>query len=112
MPYIQAKLSAKLDEEKKEKLQNLLTDVVASGFGKPKGFVMTEIEDSQDVYMGGSGISCLPLVTYTYILDKMKKGELRKVLLVGTGALMNPTMCNQHLSIPSISHALSLEVVK
>ncbi|MBR2524856.1 hypothetical protein IKE67_00155 [bacterium] len=53
MPYIQTKLSAKLDEEKKEKIQNLLTDVVASSFGKPKGFVMTEITDGQDLYMGG-----------------------------------------------------------
>lgn len=68
--------------------------------------------DNQPVYMGGSGVSCLPLVTYTHILDKMKSGKLNKVLLVATGALMNTTMCNQHLSIPSISHAVSLEVVK
>ena len=68
--------------------------------------------DKQPVYMGGSGVACLPLVTYTHIIDKMKKGKLNKVLLVATGALMNPSMCNQHLSIPSISHAVSLEVVK
>ena len=68
--------------------------------------------DNQPVYMGGSGVSCLPLVTYTTIFDKMKKGKLNKVLLVATGALMNPTMCNQKLSIPSISHAISLEVAK
>ena len=68
--------------------------------------------DNQSVYMGGSGPACLPLVTYTHILDKMKNGKLNKVLLVATGALMNTTMCNQHLSIPSISHAISLEVVK
>lgn len=68
--------------------------------------------DNQPVYMGGSGVSCLPLVTYTHIIDKMKKGKLNKVLLVATGALMNTSMCNQHLSIPSISHAISLEVVK
>ena len=66
--------------------------------------------ESQPVYQGGSGIACLPLVTYSYILDKMKKGKLKKVLLVATGALMNSTMCNQKLSIPSISHAISLEV--
>lgn len=68
--------------------------------------------DKQSVYMGGSGIACLPLVTYTHIIDKMKKGKLNKVLLVATGALMNSTMCNQHMSIPSIAHAISLEVVK
>ena len=64
----------------------------------------------QSVYSGGSGPACLPLVTYSYILDRMKKDKLKKVLLVATGALMNTTMCNQHLSIPSISHAISLEV--
>jgi len=64
----------------------------------------------QPVYTGGSGIACLPLVTYSYILDKMRKGKLKKVLLVATGALMNTGMVNQHLSIPSISHAISLEV--
>ena len=68
--------------------------------------------DNQPVYMGGSGIACLPLVTYSQIIDKMKKGKLKKVLLVATGALMNTTMCNQHLSIPSIAHAISLEAKK
>ena len=68
--------------------------------------------DKQPVYQGGSGVACLPLVTYTHIIEKMKKGKLNKVLLVATGALMNTTMYNQHLSIPSIAHAVSLEVVK
>lgn len=65
--------------------------------------------DKQEVYSGGSGPACLPLVTYSYILDRMKKGKLKKVLLVATGALMNTSMCNQHLTIPSIAHAISLE---
>ena len=65
--------------------------------------------DKQEVYSGGSGPACLPLVTYAYILDRMKKGKLKKVLLVATGALMNTSMCNQHLTIPSIAHAISLE---
>lgn len=66
--------------------------------------------DKQPVYSGGSGPACLPLVTYSYIFEQMKKGKLKRVLLVATGALMNTSMCNQHLSIPSISHAVSLEV--
>ena len=66
--------------------------------------------EKQPVYSGGSGIACLPLVAYSYILDRMKKDKLKRVLLVATGALMNPSMCNQHLSIPSIAHAISLEV--
>lgn len=68
--------------------------------------------NSQPVYAGGSGPACLPLVAFTYIFDKMKKGEIKKVLLVATGALMSQSMVNQKLSIPAIAHAISLEVVK
>ena len=67
--------------------------------------------DRQPVYAGGSGPACLPLVAYSYVFDKMKKGNLNRVLLVATGALMSPTMVNQKLSIPSIAHAISLEVI-
>ena len=41
----------------------------------------------------------------------MRQGKLNRVLMVATGALMNPTMVNQKLSIPSIAHAVSLEVI-
>ena len=68
--------------------------------------------DNQPVYMGGSGIACLPLVTYSYVLEQMKSKKLNKVLIIATGALMNTTMCNQHLTIPSIAHAISLEALK
>lgn len=65
----------------------------------------------QPVYSGGSGVACLPLVTYSYIFKKMEERELKRVLIVATGALMNPTMCNEKLSIPAIAHAISLEVI-
>ncbi len=42
----------------------------------------------------------------------MRQGKLKKVLLVATGALMSPTTVNQKLTIPSIAHAISLEVIK
>ena len=67
--------------------------------------------EKQDVYAGGSGPACLPLVTYSYILNKMKKKEIKKVLLLATGALMSPTMVNLKLGIPAICHAISLEVI-
>lgn len=68
--------------------------------------------DKQPVYAGGSGPACLPLVTYGYILNQMKKGKYRRVLLVATGALLSPTMANEKFGIPAISHAISLEVEK
>lgn len=66
--------------------------------------------EHQPVYAGGSGPACMPLVVYSYILDRMRKGELKRVLLVATGALLSQTMVNQKQSIPSVSHAISLEV--
>ncbi len=66
---------------------------------------------NEDIYAGGSGPSCLPLVVYSDIIPKMKSRELKKVLLIATGALMSPTTCNQKLSIPSVSHAICLEVI-
>lgn len=68
--------------------------------------------DRQSVYAGGSGPACLPLVAYSYIIDLMKKGKIKRVLLVATGALMSPSMVNEKMTIPSIAHAISLEVVK
>lgn len=66
--------------------------------------------DLEPVYAGGSGPACLPLVAYSYIFNEMKKKKFKKVLLVATGALMSQTMVNQKLTIPSIAHAISLEV--
>jgi stage V sporulation protein AD len=66
--------------------------------------------EHQDVYAGGSGPACLPLVAYGYIFEKMKKKEMKRVLLIATGALMSTTMVNEKHTIPSIAHAISLEV--
>ena len=66
----------------------------------------------QSVYSGGSGPACAPLVTYSYILDEMKKKHLKRVLLVATGALHSVATVNQKKTIPAIAHAISLEVIK
>lgn len=67
--------------------------------------------ENQPVSAGGSGPACLPLVTYSYILNEMKEKKLSKVLIVATGALLNPSMLNEKETIPSIAHAVSLEVI-
>lgn len=68
--------------------------------------------EKQPVYAGGSGPACAPLVTYGYIFSLMKKKELKRVLLIATGALHSVSMVNEKLSIPSIAHAISLEVIE
>ena len=68
--------------------------------------------DRQDVNAGGSGPACIALVTYSYILNKMKEGKLNNVLLVATGALLSPTFTNQKQTIPSISHIINIRRTK
>ncbi len=75
------------------------------------GSMIYDVEN-QSVYAGASGPACAPLVTYGYIFDQMKKKDIRRVLLVATGALMNTTMVNNKNTIPAIAHAISLEVVE
>ena len=67
--------------------------------------------ERQDVYAGGSGPACAPLVTYSYIINQMKQKKLKRVLLVATGSLHSPATVNEHMTIPAIAHAISLEVM-
>ena len=64
----------------------------------------------QPVFAGASGAASSALVSYGYVINKMKKGELSRVLIVATGALMSQTTANQKMTIPAIAHAYSLEV--
>lgn len=63
----------------------------------------------QDVHSGGSGCGCSAVVLASYILPKLKSGELRDALLIGTGAMMSPSSLKQGLSIPAIAHLIKLE---
>jgi len=63
----------------------------------------------QDAYAGGSGCGCSAAVLNGYIAKEMKKGNLNRVLLVATGALLSPITTWQGESIPSIAHAVAIE---
>ena len=66
--------------------------------------------DTQDKHSGGSGCGCSAAVISSHILKELNSGNLRDVLFIGTGALMNAlTMC-QGNSIPAISHLVRLTV--
>jgi stage V sporulation protein AD len=39
----------------------------------------------------------------------MKRGELKRILVVATGALLSPLSYQQGESIPCIAHAVSIE---
>ena len=62
----------------------------------------------QDMHSGGSGCGCSASVVCSYILDEIKKHKLKKVLFVGTGALLSPTSSLQKESTPGIAHGVLL----
>lgn len=64
----------------------------------------------QPVLAGGSGCGCSAIVTYGHYLNRMRKGELKRILIVATGALMSPMSYQQKESIPCIAHAVSIEM--
>jgi stage V sporulation protein AD len=63
----------------------------------------------QPVIAGASGCGCCATVTYGHLLNNMKKGKYKKILVVATGALLSPLSYQQKESIPCVAHAVSIE---
>lgn len=70
--------------------------------------IMIYSED-QPVFAGGSGSACSATVFYGHILKEMRKGKLKRVLMVATGALLSPVTYQQKESVPGIAHAVAVE---
>ena len=82
-----------------EKMSNLkLYNVIDAG-----SIFYTE----ENNYAGSSGPACLPLVLFDYILPQK---TYNKILLLATGSLHSVYSSNLNKEIPSICHAVSLEV--
>lgn len=64
---------------------------------------------SQGVNAGASGCGCSASVLAGYLLDKMRKGEINRLLFAATGALMSPTTSLQGKSVLGICHAVAIE---
>ena len=64
-------------------------------------------KENQNMYQGGSGPVVVPLVLFNKII---KDKQYKKILILATGALHSPLMVNLKKSIPSITHAVSIEV--
>lgn len=58
---------------------------------------------------GGSGCGCSAIVLGTYIMDKLIRGEYKRVLFVPTGALLSTVSYNEGKSVPGIAHGVILE---
>ncbi|MEG2274632.1 MAG: stage V sporulation protein AD, partial [Clostridia bacterium] len=64
----------------------------------------------QKVCQGGSGAGCCSLVFCAYFFEELKKRNFKKILFVPTGALMSKDSFLQGESIPSIAHAIDIEM--
>lgn len=62
----------------------------------------------QDTHAGGSGCGCSAAVLASYLLPKMRDGALKRILFMGTGAMMSPQSIQQGECIPAVAHLVSL----
>ena len=67
-------------------------------------------KNDQPVFSGGSGCGCCSSNYYGHFINRMRKGELKKILIVATGALLSPMSYQQKETIPCIAHAVSIEM--
>lgn len=79
--------------------ENILTDC---------GILM--YRKDQPVFAGASGCACAATTTYGHFLSRMRKGELKRILVIATGALLSPMSYQQKESIPCVAHAVSIEM--
>ena len=94
-----------LEEIMKEKYDINLKDI-----HKDCGILLYDTNKQKQVKAGGSGPVCSPLVVYGSILKKMKNKEIKRILMVSTGALFSPISLFQHQPILGIAHAVCMEV--
>lgn len=67
-------------------------------------------KEDQPVLAGGSGCACVATTTFGHLLNRMRKGELKRILVIATGALLSPMSYQQKETIPCIAYAVSIEM--
>ena len=107
---------ARTQAECKNKLREAILELHDQKIKEPEGNTkvsqgLYDLKKQEECLAGGSGPVCSALVAFGYIYHEMKKKNLKKVLIVATGALFSPTMVYQKENIYSIANAISLEVV-
>lgn len=65
--------------------------------------------EKQKVDSGASGCGCSAAVFCGHYYSLLKSGDLNKILILSTGALMSTTSSQQGESIPGIAHAVALQ---
>lgn len=70
---------------------------------------LTIYREGQPVLAGASGAACSAVVTYGHFLKQMAQGEIKRILVVATGALQSTLSVQQGDTLPCIAHAVSIE---
>ena len=65
--------------------------------------------ERQDKHSGGSGCGCSAVVMAAHFLGRVSSGNIKRMLFVGTGAMMSPSSIQQGLAIPAVAHLLRIE---
>lgn len=66
-------------------------------------------KEEQPVLAGASGCACVATTTFGHLLNRMRKGEVKRMLVIATGALLSPVSYQQKESIPCVAHAVAIE---
>lgn len=92
----------------------LCTEILQrSGLSFPNNFTDCGVmvyRPEQDTHAGGSGCGCSAVVLSGNILTRMLNGELKKVLLIGSGCLHSTASSLQGETMPAIGHAVAIEM--
>lgn len=94
--------------------QKILIDLLKEkGFDISKNHMDCGIEiynsQEQDTHAGGSGCGCSAITLNGLVMDKLNKGEWKRVLFVPTGALLSTVSFNEGNSVPGIAHGVVIE---
>lgn len=80
-----------------EKDCNIFRDAGAEFYGDDEAFLA-----------GASGAGCSASVYFSYIVQQLKSGRFKRVLLVATGSLLSPLSFQQGETIPCTAHAIEV----
>lgn len=62
----------------------------------------------QDKHAGGSGCGCSAVVLASHFIPMLERGALRRILFIGTGAMMSPSSLQQGQAIPAVAHLVAI----
>lgn len=64
---------------------------------------------NEEEFQGGSGAGCSAVVFCSYLYGKLMKKQIKRMILMATGALLSTLSSQQGESIPGVAHAVIIE---